>query len=148
MKVEVRSDDNSFILKPETEFEESTYDKIKKFFSGKKEGPAKIKKGGWTQILFDYVVDKASEGEEDNIREQMEEAGIKGFGDILKPKKVLETAGITNESVVINKRELKKQLEKIILKLGRPALIEEYIEGDEYELLHHMINMELCCRRS
>ena len=33
-----------------------------------------------------------------------------------------------------NKRELKKQLEYIVLKLGRPALVEEYIEGDEYDV--------------
>jgi len=53
---------------------------------------------------------------------------------IIKPGNTDNSIGITNESVVVNKRELKKQLEKIILKLGRPALIEEYIEGDEYDV--------------
>ncbi len=53
---------------------------------------------------------------------------------IVKPGNTDNSIGITNESVVVNKRELKKQLEKIILKLGRPALIEEYIEGDEYDV--------------
>lgn len=53
---------------------------------------------------------------------------------IIKPGNTDNSIGITNDSVVVNKRELKKQLEKIILKLGRPALIEEYIEGDEYDV--------------
>lgn len=53
---------------------------------------------------------------------------------IVKPGNTDNSIGITNDSVVINKRSLMKQLEKIILKLGRPALIEEYIEGDEYDV--------------
>ncbi len=53
---------------------------------------------------------------------------------IVKPGNTDNSIGITNDSVVTNKRQLMKQLEKIIIKLGRPALIEEYIEGDEYDV--------------
>ncbi len=53
---------------------------------------------------------------------------------IIKPGNTDNSIGITNDSVVTNKRQLMKQLEKIIVKLGRPALIEEYIEGDEYDV--------------
>jgi len=53
---------------------------------------------------------------------------------IVKPGNSHNSIGITNESVVTNKRELKKQLEGIIVKMRRPALVEEYIEGDEYDV--------------
>jgi len=53
---------------------------------------------------------------------------------IIKPGNTDNSIGITNESVVTNKKELNKQLEKIISEIGRPALIEEYIEGDEYDV--------------
>ncbi|MDO8609984.1 MAG: ATP-grasp domain-containing protein [bacterium] len=53
---------------------------------------------------------------------------------IVKPGNTDNSIGITNDSVVINKRQLMKQLEYIIKKLNRPALIEEYIEGDEYDV--------------
>ena len=53
---------------------------------------------------------------------------------IVKPGNTDNSIGITNESVVINKRQLLKQLKKIIIKLERPALVEEYIEGDEYDV--------------
>ncbi len=53
---------------------------------------------------------------------------------IVKPGNTDNSIGITNDSVVTNKRQLTKQLEKIIIKLKRPALIEEYIEGDEYDV--------------
>lgn len=53
---------------------------------------------------------------------------------IVKPGNTDNSIGITNDSVVTDKKELKKQLEKIIVKLGRPALVEEYIEGDEYDV--------------
>ncbi|KKQ01804.1 MAG: D-alanine-D-alanine ligase-like protein [Candidatus Roizmanbacteria bacterium GW2011_GWA2_36_23] len=65
---------------------------------------------------------------DDEIDEDMK------FPLIVKPGNTDNSIGITNESVVVNKRQLKKQLEKIILKLGRPALVEEYIEGDEYDV--------------
>ncbi len=53
---------------------------------------------------------------------------------IVKPANTDNSIGITNDSVVVDRAGLKKQLEKIIVKLGRPALIEEYIEGDEYDV--------------
>lgn len=53
---------------------------------------------------------------------------------IVKPGNTDNSIGITNDSVVTDKAGLMKQLEKVIVKLGRPALIEEYIEGDEYDV--------------
>lgn len=52
---------------------------------------------------------------------------------IIKPANTDNSIGITNDSIVTNEKQLKKQMEKIILEIGRPALIEEYIEGDEYD---------------
>ena len=53
---------------------------------------------------------------------------------IVKPGNTDNSIGITNDSVVINKGELKRELEKVIVKMKRPALVEEYIEGDEYDI--------------
>ncbi len=53
---------------------------------------------------------------------------------IVKPGNTDNSIGITNDSVVTNKKELDRQLEKVVKELGRPALIEEYIEGDEYDV--------------
>ena len=53
---------------------------------------------------------------------------------IVKPSNTDNSIGITNESVVTNTEELYKQLKKVIVDLGCPALIEEYIEGDEYDV--------------
>ncbi|MFH1522854.1 MAG: ATP-grasp domain-containing protein [Patescibacteria group bacterium] len=53
---------------------------------------------------------------------------------IVKPANTDNSIGITNNSVVINKKELKREMEKIIKGLNSPALIEEYIEGDEYDV--------------
>ena len=53
---------------------------------------------------------------------------------IVKPANTDNSIGITNNSVVINKKELGIQLEKVILEYKRPALIEEYIDGDEYDV--------------
>ncbi|MFA5076311.1 MAG: ATP-grasp domain-containing protein [Patescibacteria group bacterium] len=53
---------------------------------------------------------------------------------IVKPANADNSIGITNESVVTNKEELNRQLKKIIVDFNRPALIEEYIEGDEYDV--------------
>ncbi|MFH0923672.1 MAG: hypothetical protein V1825_02975, partial [Candidatus Falkowbacteria bacterium] len=53
---------------------------------------------------------------------------------IVKPANTDNSIGITNDSVVTDKIGLKKQLEKIILEYKRPALIEEYIDGDEYDV--------------
>lgn len=56
------------------------------------------------------------------------------FPLIVKPANTDNSIGITNDSVVRNKKELKKQMEKVILELKRPALVEEYIEGDEIDI--------------
>jgi len=53
---------------------------------------------------------------------------------IVKPSNTDNSIGITNDSVVSNKEELKTQISYVIEKLGSPALIEEYIEGDEYDV--------------
>ncbi len=53
---------------------------------------------------------------------------------IVKPANTDNSIGVTNESVVTNKDELQKQLKKVIVEIGSPALIEEYIEGDEYDV--------------
>ena len=53
---------------------------------------------------------------------------------IAKPSNTDNSIGITNESVVTNRQQLDKQLKKIVVGVGSPALIEEYIEGDEYEV--------------
>lgn len=53
---------------------------------------------------------------------------------LVKPGNSDSSFGITNSSVVTNKKELEKQVKRIIEDLGRPVLVEEYIEGDEYEI--------------
>lgn len=53
---------------------------------------------------------------------------------IVKPANTDNSIGITNDSVVTNQEGLKAQLNKIIVDIGSPALIEEYIEGDEYDV--------------
>lgn len=42
--------------------------------------------------------------------------------------------GATNDSVVLNKEQLNNQLKKVIVDQGLPALVEEYVEGDEYSV--------------
>ncbi len=51
---------------------------------------------------------------------------------IVKPGTTDNSSGITNNSVVKNKQELERELRRIIVEMGQPALVEEYIEGDEY----------------
>lgn len=53
---------------------------------------------------------------------------------IVKPSNTDNSIGITNDSVVVNEKQLRKQIEKVIVGLKSPALIEEYIEGDEYDV--------------
>jgi D-alanine-D-alanine ligase len=56
------------------------------------------------------------------------------FPLIVKPADTDNSIGITNDSVVTNKKQLDRQIEYVLEELGRPALIEEYIEGDEYDV--------------
>lgn len=51
---------------------------------------------------------------------------------IVKPSNTDDSVGITNKSVVTNKKELSQQLKRVIVDMGKPALVEEYVEGDEY----------------
>ncbi len=53
---------------------------------------------------------------------------------IVKPANSDNSIGITNESVVQNEEELRRQLKLVIGDFDRPALIEEYVEGDEYDV--------------
>ena len=53
---------------------------------------------------------------------------------IVKPANTDNSIGITNDSVVSDREELMKQVRKIVVDEGRPALIEEYIDGDEYDV--------------
>lgn len=65
---------------------------------------------------------------DDDIREDLH------YPLIVKPANTDNSIGITNDSVVRNKAELYRQLEKVLKEIGRPALIEEYIDGDEYDV--------------
>ncbi|MFA6307403.1 MAG: ATP-grasp domain-containing protein [Patescibacteria group bacterium] len=53
---------------------------------------------------------------------------------IVKPANTDNSIGITNDSVVTNKQDLLKMINYVVKKLGSPALIEEYIDGDEYNV--------------
>ena len=53
---------------------------------------------------------------------------------IVKPANSDNFFGINNRSVVTNEKDLKKQLKIIVEKFRRPALIEEYIEGNEFDV--------------
>ncbi|MCF7836925.1 ATP-grasp domain-containing protein [Candidatus Gracilibacteria bacterium] len=65
---------------------------------------------------------------EDEIRADLQ------YPLIVKPSNRDNSFGINNDSVVTNKKQLEKQLERIIRELHCQALVEEYIEGDEYEI--------------
>jgi D-alanine-D-alanine ligase len=53
---------------------------------------------------------------------------------IVKPANSDNSIGITNNSVVTNQKELERQIKEITETLYQPALVEEYIEGDEYDV--------------
>jgi D-alanine-D-alanine ligase len=72
---------------------------------------------------WDYVYSM-----DDDIRDDLK------YPLIIKPANTDNSIGITNDSVVRNKEELHRQLEVVLKKIGRPALIEEYIDGDEYDV--------------
>jgi len=56
------------------------------------------------------------------------------FPLIVKPANTDNSIGITNESIVTNKEELWQRLKYVIEIAKRPALIEEFIEGDEVDV--------------
>jgi len=53
---------------------------------------------------------------------------------IVKPANSDNLVGVSNSSIVTTAAELAVEMRKIIEQYGRPALIEEFIEGDEYEV--------------
>lgn len=53
---------------------------------------------------------------------------------IVKPSNTDNSIGITQQSVVTNKQQLAEQIEKVLVELKRPVLIEEYLDGDEYDV--------------
>ncbi|HAT03555.1 MAG TPA: hypothetical protein DCS29_02135 [Candidatus Magasanikbacteria bacterium] len=65
---------------------------------------------------------------DDEIRDDLR------FPLIVKPGTSDNSIGITNESVVTNREQMEKQLRRIIVDYGKPAIVEEYIEGDEYDV--------------
>ncbi|MEK9144863.1 MAG: ATP-grasp domain-containing protein [Elusimicrobiota bacterium] len=72
---------------------------------------------------FDYAFDK-----DDPIRDDLR------YPLIVKPANTDNSIGISNKSVVTSLRELKDQVAEILEKHRRPALIEEFIEGDEVDV--------------
>lgn len=53
---------------------------------------------------------------------------------IVKPANSDSSIGITNESVVATREALMKRIDYVLHELKRPALIEEFIDGDEYDV--------------
>ncbi|MDE2026265.1 MAG: ATP-grasp domain-containing protein, partial [Patescibacteria group bacterium] len=56
------------------------------------------------------------------------------FPLIVKPAASDNSLGITNQSVVTNKKDLHRQIKRIIEKMRQPIIVEEYIDGDEYDV--------------
>lgn len=67
-----------------------------------------------------------------NLSDQLEEE--LQYPLIVKPANADNSEGITSKSVVSDEQGLKTEVEKIIKVKSRAALVEEYIEGDEYEV--------------
>jgi D-alanine-D-alanine ligase len=72
---------------------------------------------------WDYVYSM-----EDDIRTDLQ------YPLIVKPANTDNSIGITNESVVTNREDLMRQIAQVVEGYRRPALIEEYVEGDEYDV--------------
>ncbi len=53
---------------------------------------------------------------------------------IVKPANSDSSIGITNDSVVDSRRALLERIDYVLGELKRPALVEEFIEGDEYDV--------------
>lgn len=53
---------------------------------------------------------------------------------IVKPSNMDSSFGITNDSVVNDEQELRREIGKVVNQLNCPALVEEYIDGDEYDV--------------
>ncbi|MBI5201140.1 MAG: ATP-grasp domain-containing protein [Elusimicrobia bacterium] len=72
---------------------------------------------------FDYAFSK-----EDAIREDLR------YPLIVKPANTDNSIGISNKSVVTSLKDLKEQVRYVVDELKRPALIEEFIQGDEVDV--------------
>lgn len=72
---------------------------------------------------WDYAYDL-----DDEIRTDFE------YPLIVKPGNTDNSIGITNDSVVTNAKQLKQQMEYVLTQLQRPVLVEEYLDGDEYDV--------------
>ncbi|MFH1533552.1 MAG: ATP-grasp domain-containing protein [Nitrospirota bacterium] len=72
---------------------------------------------------WDYV-----ESMDDKVSNELE------YPLIVKPANSDNFFGINNQSVVTNEKELKRQLRIIVEEFKRPALIEEYIDGAEFDV--------------
>jgi len=72
---------------------------------------------------WDYIYDR-----EDDIRNDLQ------FPLIVKPNNSNLWDNVTQDSIVNNDIELNHKLDYIVNKMGKPALIEEYIEGEEYDV--------------
>ena len=72
---------------------------------------------------WDYMYDLS-----DELRDDLH------FPLIVKPANTDNSIGISNDSVVTNRKQLQSRLEYVLTQLHRPALIEEYLEGDEYDV--------------
>jgi D-alanine-D-alanine ligase len=53
---------------------------------------------------------------------------------IVKPANSDSSIGITNDSVVDSRQALQRRIEYVLHELKRPALIEEFVGGDEYDV--------------
>lgn len=53
---------------------------------------------------------------------------------IVKPANSDSSLGITNDSVVTNRDALLRRIDYVLHELKRPALVEEFIDGDEYDV--------------
>jgi len=56
------------------------------------------------------------------------------FPLVVKSGRTYGSDGITNKSIVTNAKDLYRQITFVLEKLKSPALIEEYIDGDEYDV--------------
>ncbi|HVE14850.1 MAG TPA: ATP-grasp domain-containing protein [Elusimicrobiota bacterium] len=72
---------------------------------------------------YDYVFHK-----DEAIREDLR------YPLIVKPANTDNSIGISNKSVVTSLKDLKEQVHFVLQEYRRPALIEEFIEGDEVDV--------------
>lgn len=56
------------------------------------------------------------------------------FPAIVKPAMEHCSLGITSRSVVLNQEELVEEIHRVIVEMGQPALVEEFIDGPEYHV--------------